>query len=814
MSDLNILPAARSVFVAHGLNLAPLWSASASASGVSAVFNITQRLGGSMTRVHPFNDMDDALAYISSLSRAVVEGRETAILFLRRFITETGLFGNLDVVAKSVVRNGLAGVGAKLCPEMDAEIPRAAEIYTDEAAVTIARIAGLENAAPSYVVELLTRALVAEAAPAVDMVRMVFPTSLRSACDALAFVPADQITYAHVDFYAGRDADGAIDAGTAEKRQRSARIVPFMAAQFVNRKTITEAIDNGTSLFDACNEASKGMWTKPLLTRLAKASRPEALYMVDMGAFADFPPDQLPKDERDWDFAMATWKACSNVAASLGIPVSEIWNHRRLSQVKGDWRGLADSVVKRASDDRAPHDLGLVKDVAEKAAVAMGFRPIERHESPYQVTNRMIADGYRALVAANIPVDEIETEKLRAWALNVCMDDPTPAALEVALNSLIDASHIFGQHVILPSILAEMGIPGLPITGDILSAANKTAWNVLSGQMALPQLAEFGRNFRARTALLTAPIVTSRDRGNVVKAEPKQIRQKVDKQILSADTYYRECFGYTDEKPEWPGLTPIVEVMPGIVVVPMTTIKQGREEGTLQRGPVDRKGVPELNVCIGINYAPSTLLDGGKSQIISIREVGADGSYKRLAAAVLYPMIGAETQQLVIPMPREGGHHFNGLNNCQPSAIAHKALKTYIQLIEDRKIPVSNEIKFRMEGESITAERVVRDFTLPKLIGYMPFESFKIAAAWERWSQHSLLGKEWTKMPLPDRVAHDLMMPARAAVEATAARLGVLLEGGIGKPPPDEKPQVGTRKESSIPLSSRSGRPPRVSIFS
>jgi hypothetical protein len=702
---------------------------------------------------------------------------------LGQVLCESVLFANSQTVTRAAAKVLLKAVGKRLIRDIDENDYSFSDVAIRSGANFIAERLGLGRPGPDQLLEHLVGLLTARAAPDVDRFRAGLDPAFRRAADLLSKAPVHEVSDGALKFYMAYDVDEDARAEVADRRCRAAAPFPALSGYFASVPVIADAIDAGDKLFRAVEEATAGAITKPIMTRLGQTSDSRARVAVASGLLTNLPPDQYPRTDAQWSHALDLWDASCQLADVVRVPVSTVWNADRIVQAKGDWEGLARAVITKGVDARPPFGLGLTKEDSAEIAGILKIKPFGPEDDVY---GRI--ETARATAAAHLQViserdgraagAECNWVKFSEWILRLGHRALTPETLFASLRGGYEAASLFGQRVILPTALVAERLPGLPITSGLTQAATSAAFEFLAEPLTFPNLAAFGRQFTARAPFLTAPILSARE-----AAEPGPAAEAPAEKVHIDDSKWRQIFRITEDKPDWPVITPIMEVMPGIVVVPLENMVQAREEGTLTPGKLDRNGVPEMNHCIGVIHAPDALQQAGRYQLFSIRSV-VNGKYTRLASGTFRMSYAEDIDGLKIQTP--GNHQFNGPSNVPPPAIAREAFELYKEFVESTPAALNPAVIKAVKGAAeLQNKPVIRpDHTLPKLLGYNPFQVYKIETAWENWRDQGLISPEWLERPLGERARLPAFAPVFAAITKTLRLMDV--DPGIRPVEPDQ----------------------------
>jgi len=700
-------------------------------------------------------------------------GKDVKNVSAAQLITGSVLFGSAEHVAIDVVRTSLTSIGTRLITD----IPKSNFAYYDVAlrtgALYVARHTGFEDQPADQVIAHFASLCLAAAAPAVDRIREEFDPGFCRAADALSRCPVAKATRGVLTYYMALDADPDGRPAVADRRLRAAAAFPSMAGFFAMTPAIADAIDTGQKLLPVVERQTDGLFTKPVMARLGQATDHRAVDAVEQGMLVGIPPDQIPRTDEQWRAALDLWDAAVTVADISNVSFREVWMPHRVIQSRGDWEGITKSIVTKGVDTRPPHGIGLTKDDANEVARSIDIKPFTQQDDIFDVimVNRQKAWQRLQVISERdnrIAYAEFSDEKFCEWALRLGYREVTPASLVSSLRGVTEAASLFAQRVILPTVLVSAQITGLPMTPSTLKTATAAGFEFLTDGMTFPQLAAFSRQFAARSPFLTAPILSARERLDdtalVEEAEPERLT--ID------DRMWREIFRITEDRPDWPALTPIIEFLPGIVLVPIENLKQAREEGSLTPGKLDRNGVAELNHCLGVIHAPKAMTENGPYQLFSIREV-KDGTYKRLASGAFRMNYNEATGGLEILQP--GAHDFNGLSNAPPPPEAQEVFRLYREFVASTPQALNRAVVTAVKSKNNPEVRqpIRRDLTLPKLLGYNPFQSYKLEAVWETWSEHGLIAPSWLEKPLAERANLESFQTLHENLRSLLVSMGV-----------------------------------------
>jgi hypothetical protein len=714
-----------------------------------------------------------ALKPFGNTSAAHLFSEDVAGVTAAHIITGSVLFANAEHVAHEAVRAALTAIGTRLVTD----VPKSSFAYQDlllrTGALYVARHVGLSGHNAIEVIEHLASLYNAAAAPVVDRIREEFDPAFCRAADALARCPVSKVTRGVLTHYMALDVEPDGRQAVAALRLRAAAAYPALAGFFAMSPAIADAIDAGEKLFPVVERQTGGLFTKSVMNRLGQAVDHRAVDAVEHGMLVGIPPDQIPRTDGQWKAALDLWDASTIVADSAHVSVREVWKAERIVQARGDWEGMTKSIVSKGVDTRPPHGIGLTKEDAIEVAGSLDIKPFTQGDDILDIIFVNKQKAWQRLQAISerdgrIAYDAFNAEKFSEWVLRLGYREVTPASLASSLRGATEAASLFGQRVVLPTVLVAGQVTGLPITSGSLEAATASGFEFLTEGMTFPQLAAFSRQFTARAPFLTAPIISSRERqAEVMPVEdPKPERLRID------DHMWREVFRITEDRPDWPVLTPIIEFLPGIVFVPVENLKQAQEEGTLTLGKLDRNGVPELGHCLGVIHAPKAMTANGAYQLFSIREV-KDGTYRRLASGTFKMSYDETTMGVKIHEP--GAHEFNGLSNAPPPPEAREVFRLFKEFVAATPQALNEAVidAVKVQKNPGARERVRPDLTLPKLLGYNPFQSYKIETAWEIWRDQGLIGPNWLEKPLAERANLEPFQQVHEANRALLVRMGI-----------------------------------------
>lgn len=766
----NVLKSARHVLATAGVSLPPLVEASVRAGHVE-ITSIASKTPTAPIHVEIDAGIQGGISFISSMAPNVRT--------VGAFVRESGLFGDpVDAAAAmffAAAKSATALVADHL-PEGDIDT---GEMAVQELAARIAHLAGLGDAPPAHVNQLVISAFTAESAGDIELLRRRIAPAILAAGEALRHSPEVDITPAAIAYYAGADLSAEAHIDIVPLRIRAAESCPALAGFMASLPEVAEAIDAQESLMSALSVATGGLITKPVFTRIAHARTPGVREMVMSGAFKRFPPDQIPKDADQWEIAEMIWTSSRTLAVAIGMDPLDVWRHDRFAYARGDWRMIGEGIVRKSIDLRPPFDSGLPGEVVPVAARAMCFEALSPHENVCRRVMEKVSNCLDALETAEIDLTQVNHKSLTAWALRNCAPRVSRETIADAFEAVNEACSMFGLRVVLPTILTEMQLPGAPVTPHMMAGAASTAFEIMGAGNSVVALADLGGQFRTRAPLILRQLVA---RSEIVTPDIKEATEKtheqrtgVPEELKRKDAEFRQMFRYDNDAPEWPGVTPIIEVMNGVVVVPLTTIQQALEEGSSGKSGHDRCGVYELENCIGTNHAPNALVSRGVKQTISFRSINA-GGYRRLADAVIdlyYDKNGKAT----FDMPAMG--HFKGQKQNSPPKVAQEAMQRYMDFLANNQnvIPPGLAEDIREYGKpggvTLQQQRRVVDISLARLLGYEPCKAYKLETVWGIWIQNNLVNKKWASIPLDRRLDESVSRTVRAAIRRDLKMIGI-----------------------------------------
>ncbi len=775
---VNLLDEARKVLGGAGVRLAPLCEAAGARAGVIVTCLAGRRLK-EPTAVNAPRGLSGSLEAVSAMAELAGS--------LGVFVKKSGVFGSADVAADTAIKASGRAATRLALPDLPDEDPDLAEMALAETLARVADAADLQTASPADMRSMITATYTAESLTSIEIICSRLDPAILKAGRALIEAPEADVTHAAFEYYAGADLSGEASKAIVERRLAAASTCPPMAGFMAALPKITAAIDAGESVVQAFGDATAGLVSRPVFARLAHAKTPVAREMVLGGAFRHFPADQVPGTAEHWEVAAFVWTACRQLAADIGVDLFDVWNHQRFAYARGNWTLIGEGIVRKSIDTRVPHDSGLSKDQAAAAQAAMGFETFGPAENVFRRAKAMVARGIAAVPEqanegdGTIAPPAINPRAMTAWVLRNCAPRVTEDTVNNAFQAVNEACSMFGLRVVLPTVFTEIQLPAAPVTPQILKAAAGTAFAVLGKDTTMAALADLGGTFRTRAPSVLQQLLSRSEKAvaahvaNEDQTRPRRQVKGIPPEIAAADQHFRKVFKFDNDAAEWRGLTPIIEVMDGIVVVPLTTVQQGLEEGSFGKYPADRCGVPDLNVCIGLVYSPTALASRGVVQTLSIRRL-TPGGYERLAAAVIRLKVDADGR---VCFNRPPGHEFSGKGNTAPPHVAKEAMSRYIKFVENNQDVIPETLASEVKDAAARKEAgrpeapPAADLTLTRLLGYDPCRTYKLDTAWQLWIENRLVHKKWAEIPLDCRIGPSLGMGVRQAVRQDLEALGI-----------------------------------------
>lgn len=714
-------------------------------------------------------------------------------LSVGQFVSSTPLFGAGQDLARDAARRALTIYGAQFVQDL----PRDDRLFKECAFRAGARHVAVETedagATPTEVLSSITEALSVESELASSLLLSGVNPSVSQACRLLVRSPSAEISRAAIMYYAGEDIPAGEDRDrVVALRARTAAQYPMLAGYFAAVPQIAEAIDRSEPLFKSVADASGQSLTKPIMTRMATADDPFCRVAVALGMLDGFPINLLPVGKANWEAAILLFRSALTLSDLSGQPVREIWNPTRAAEANGDWVRLARSVVNKGADARLPHDAGLPADLSKQFRQATKSGPFAAEVDLSSAADALLDHGLKSVGLLGHP--DISRGKLKSWLIQANYRDVREENVTGVMTTAFDAALQFAQRVVIPAVLMHERLPGLPITRDLLNTAAAAAFNCLTEGATLTQMAALSQEYKSKAPILTARIVSEREGSTAAEGETALTTAPLTGENR-VDIEWRRRFGIELEDAEWPVMTPIIEIMPGILFVPIETRAQAWEEGSdwnPHTPKLDRMGVKENHNCMGPLKSAGIFLDQGSSQPFSIRRV-VGNSYERIASGVF--RLTYDKEKGVANFPTPANYEFNGYNNVAAPKIAVEALEM-IQALVSEKPQIVNPAVVSAAAMKKDSKRATPnpDLTIVRLLGYDPFPIYKVKSVIRRWTDAGLINSKIADNELSDFVQQPIFAPVRQSARNIVNLLTARL--------PDPEPAPAVARIVDVPASS------------
>ena len=136
-----------------------------------------------------------------------------------------------------------------------------------------------------------------------------------------------------------------------------------------------------------------------------------------------------------------------------------------------------------------------------------------------------------------------------------------------------------------------------------------------------------------------------------------------------------------------------------------------------------------------------------------------------------------KTGGLSIIAPTEGAT-FVGPSNSVPSALAREVFNMFCEFVVQKPealnpVVIDLVASQKRPAQDKSVEPVRRDLTLPRILGYNPFEVYKVEAAWDNWKSAGLVPQAYLEMSLAERARLPQLDPLHESVRRLLSAMGV-----------------------------------------